>query len=139
MVRKRRHEFGDHLAQWRKDFAEWKVSVGLAGSVLERGGSVVNSKDCAHVYQANSQMYVAETQAAAMMGRTDEIEAPEAFATCNYSVFFYCDFAGTHKGHLTPETRIVLHGAACVFSAMQNIFVYELRAHHVGVSYCSQV
>jgi hypothetical protein len=34
MVRKRRHEYGDHLAQWRKDFAEWKVSVGKADSAF---------------------------------------------------------------------------------------------------------
>ena len=48
VVRKRRHEFGDHLAQWRKDFAEWKVSVDMADSAFEKGGCVLSIHKRAH-------------------------------------------------------------------------------------------
>ena len=76
---------------------------------------------CPHACQANSQMYLAEVQASAMMGRTEEMDASAEFTPGNISVLSSCDLIVIPRADTNAtfhrDPIILLHGEACVFRA----------------------
>ena len=67
-------------------------------------------------------MYLAEVQASAMMGRTEEMDASAEFTPGNISVLSSCDLiviprADTNATFFHRDPIILLHGEACVFRA----------------------